>query len=91
MVTVNADSYDDSTLKWLFELQNYSELFLCHHNNFSDIKTAASDGRLDDGFLLYAHMYKDKNVVINEVKKYIEISNYKLVTDIGDCEVFYIQ
>lgn len=91
VVTVNADSYDDSTLKWLFELQNYSDLFLCHHEDFSDIKIAASAGKLDGGFLLYAHMYKDESAVIDEVKKYIEISNYELITDVGDCAVFYIQ
>ena len=91
VVVINADHYDDSLLKWVFELQRYSNIYLCHHNEFSNIKNANLDGGLDNGFLLYAHMYSEKDDVISEVKKYIDINYHKLLTNKLGCLVYYCE
>lgn len=89
VVTLNADFYDDSILKWLFELQNYSDVFMCHYKNFQNLADADVDRKLDNGFLLYCHMYSEEDGIISEVEKYLDFIDYELVTEIGECPVYY--
>lgn len=89
-IVMNNDIYDDSILKWNFELQEYSHLYLCRHKNLSDLNKAL-DKKMNDGFLLYAHMYKDEKRIIKEVKKNYKVTDYKIITTDSDCIVIYFK
>ena len=92
VIVVNKDTYDDSSLKWLFELENYSNVFLCHHQDFSEIRIANRKKDLRNGFLIYCHMYSENETeLIKRIEQEINVNDYRLISDVGDCKVFYIE
>lgn len=91
VIVLNKDYYNDSSLKWIFELLEYKYVFLCRNNNFNDLKIASKNKNLQKGFLVYAHMYtkKDNDTIISKIKQNINVDKCEFLTDIGDCSVYY--
>lgn len=90
VVALNGDYYNDSVLQWAFEFRDYEHVFLCRNNQISDIAIAAEDHMLSNGFLLYVH--KDTTTeqeLFEQIRNWIEIEEYSIVTDTRNCRVFY--
>ena len=88
VIVLNKDVYDDSSLKWVNELDQYTNVYLCHHGNTEDIKEAMTHDVVTDRFLLYAHFYEEDSDNIADI-----LGQYHptLLSSVGQCPVYYCE
>ncbi len=85
VVVVNLASYYSAPDAYLYEYEKFDAVFRgSYKEGFESLPIAAETGNLEDGFLIYAVSSKlsDEEFMEN-VSQYINISDWRLVTNIG--------